>query len=287
VDGTAVLDDATTTGRASFVIRWDAASPLDNEVMTLQVDFTQPIDPYLHDPVTRMEVIMRAGVGTNNNTMSSAEQVIEAIAYRGDFDDAAPSRLPLNDGSETLFMVYNNKATELTFSSPVDGTDVVLPAFNYVPYVLNRTTSTFAPLAQKGISHTNPLAEEPPRDIIKVGIGSSSNADIGRFAIDNVLIRSGVLFDRTFPSTGGTPGDFDASGFVDSADFALWQERFGNTAPPLADADNDGDSDGADFLAWQQNFAPAAASAVPEPASLVVASLAMIAMFVATHARRA
>jgi hypothetical protein len=50
VDGTAVLDDATTTGRASFVIRWDAATPLDNEIMTFQVDFTQPIDPYLHDP---------------------------------------------------------------------------------------------------------------------------------------------------------------------------------------------------------------------------------------------
>jgi hypothetical protein len=239
-----------------------------------------------------MEVIMRAGVGTNNNTMSSAEQVIEAIAFRGDFDDAAPSRLPLNDGSETLFMVYNNKATELTFSSPVDGLDVVLPAYNYVPYVLNRTTNMFSALLQKGISHSNPVTEEPPRDIIKVGIGSSTNNDIGRFAIDNVLIRSGVLFDRSFPTVGGAPGDFDASGVVDAADLALWQQRFGNTAPPLADADNDGDTDGADFLIWQQQLgsgAPAtgAGSAVPEPASLAVACLAMIATLAATRARRA
>jgi hypothetical protein len=257
--------------------------------MTFQFDFTQPIDPYLHEPVTRMEVLMRAGVGTNNNTMSSAEQVIEAIAFRGDFDDATPSRLPLNDGNETLFMVYNNKETELTFPSPIDGLDVVLPAYHYVPYVLNRTTNTFDALLNKGISRFNPAADEIPRDIIKVGIGSSTNADIGRFAIDNVLIRSGVFFDRSFPTVGGTPGDFDASGVVDGADLALWQQRFGNSAPPLADADADGDADGADFLIWQRNLSPAATgvgSAVPEPASLAVASLATIATLAGARARR-
>jgi hypothetical protein len=163
----------------------------------------------------------------------------------------------------------------------------VLPAYNYVPYVLNRTSNTFSALLQKGISHTNPLTEEPPRDIIKVGIGSSTNNDIGRFAIDNVLIRSGVLFDRSFPTVGGPPGDFDGSGIVDTADFDMWKQRFGNTAPPLADADNDGDTDGADFLIWQRNFAPAAGSAVPEPASIAIASLAMLATLAVTRARRA
>jgi hypothetical protein len=288
MDGTAVLDDSTTTGRASFVIRWPVEAPLDDDIMTFQVDFTQPIDPYVHEPVTRMEVIMRAGVGTNNNTMSSAEHVIESIAYRGDFDDAAPSRLPLNDGSETLFMVYNNKETALTFPSPVDGLDVTLPGYNYVPYVLNRTSNTFSALLQKGLSHFNPVADAVPRDIIKVGIGSSTNTDIGKFAIDNVLIRSGVLFDRNFPEVGGTPGDFDGSGIVDAADFALWVQRFGSSAPPLADGDNDGDTDGNDFLIWQRNLPPAAAAtgaAVPEPASLFIAGLSIIATVGVRRAR--
>jgi pimeloyl-ACP methyl ester carboxylesterase len=81
------------------------------------------------------------------------------------------------------------------------------------------------------------------------------------------------------------PGDFDADGDVDGADFVAWQTNFptaiGATLA-MGDADNDGDVDGADFVVWQTNF-PASGGAsvapVPEPAGGLIlgAALVMIA----------
>ena len=85
-----------------------------------------------------------------------------------------------------------------------------------------------------------------------------------------------ILREKTLPSI---PGDFNRDGRVDVADLAGdggWQERFGD------------DLDGRDLLAWQQNLGythwPTAnssstlsSSLIPEPASAVMAVLALIA----------
>jgi hypothetical protein len=266
-DGIASLDDALATNRASFVVRQDFIS----EVMTFQFDFVAPIVPTgTSDPQERMELIMRAGVGTGNNTMSSPEHVVEAIAFR------TTSRLPLNNGKESLFLVFNNKATELTFPSPVDGLDVILPAYNYVPYVLDRENTVWS--QHKAPGHSNLAEEEPARVITRLGIGSSTNGDIGTFAIDNVFVRSGVFFDRTFPPV--TPpalvGDFDDDLDVDADDLTIWKTSFATNV--LADADNDGDSDGEDFLLWQRNVVPGTpVGAVPEPTALALSAIAALA----------
>jgi hypothetical protein len=283
-NGTAKITDVSITARASFSV----AQTFSAEVMTFQVDFTSAIVPT--DPA-RMEVIFRAGVGAGNNTLASIDTVIESIVYRGLSTDATPSRLPLNNGKETLFMIYNHKATSTVFTSPVDGTEVTLNAYQYVPYVFDRDAMTYAALRQKGISLATGATADgvtAPAQILRFGIGSSTNADAGTLSIDNVLVRSGVFFDRTFPAVS-TPGDFDGMNGVNAADLALWTQRFGNVAAPLADADNDGDTDGADFLIWQQNTvtapAVAAGAAVPEPKTAMVATVGLLATLGAARRR--
>jgi hypothetical protein len=84
------------------------------------------------------------------------------------------------------------------------------------------------------------------------------------------------------PTTTAVPGDFDADGDVDGADFVAWQTNFPkSTDATLAqgDADNDGDVDGADFVVWQTNFpftpSPGAAP-VPEPAACFLALVGVV-----------
>jgi glucose/arabinose dehydrogenase len=76
------------------------------------------------------------------------------------------------------------------------------------------------------------------------------------------------------------PGDFDADGDVDGADFVAWQTNFPKASGATlaqGDADGDGDVDGADFVVWQTNFpfTPAPASApVPEPNAMLLTLIA-------------
>ena len=72
--------------------------------------------------------------------------------------------------------------------------------------------------------------------------------------------------------------DFDMDGDVDADDLAQWQGDYGG---PGSDANGDGTSNGTDFLAWQQQngsgvppIAALGAAAVPEPSTMLMASLA-------------
>lgn len=77
------------------------------------------------------------------------------------------------------------------------------------------------------------------------------------------------------------PADFDMDGDVDNTDLAIWEDAYG--VNDLADADGDGDSDGEDFLPWQEQFTGslplAAATAVPEPATLFLSLAAITPLF--------
>ncbi|MEO0965118.1 MAG: dockerin type I domain-containing protein [Planctomycetota bacterium] len=80
------------------------------------------------------------------------------------------------------------------------------------------------------------------------------------------------------------PGDYNADGVVDGADYTFWANRFGSTDPAdlAADGNGDGVVDGADYTFWANRFGDSAALsldevglgfppvAVPEPASLAL-----------------
>jgi hypothetical protein len=84
-----------------------------------------------------------------------------------------------------------------------------------------------------------------------------------------------------FSAPDPSNADFDADGDVDGADFLRWQRGFGTgTTLAQGNADGDGDVDAADLAIWKNQFgttglATGAAAAVPEPASLGLAGLAM------------
>ncbi|MGI9428539.1 MAG: hypothetical protein ACR2NM_07770, partial [Bythopirellula sp.] len=79
--------------------------------------------------------------------------------------------------------------------------------------------------------------------------------------------------------------DFNKDGGVDLSDLTVWESAYGGLG---ADSDDDGDTDGFDFLAWQNAYAgntgnlgsALAATAVPEPAGLVLMLLGLVGMWV-------
>ena len=81
--------------------------------------------------------------------------------------------------------------------------------------------------------------------------------------------------------------DFNMDGRVNGDDFLIWQANFGmrfGATLELGDTDGDGDVDGDDFLRWQAEFGSAgggagviAASSVPEPASVTLFALFLVA----------
>lgn len=77
-------------------------------------------------------------------------------------------------------------------------------------------------------------------------------------------------------------GDFDLSGSVDGADFLQWQLQFGTSVTPGtgADGNSNGTVDADDLAIWQGNYGAGgtsggSAAAVPEPASCLLATLAV------------
>jgi hypothetical protein len=103
------------------------------------------------------------------------------------------------------------------------------------------------------------------------------------YTLDTVSLR--VLSTATV-----TGADFNGDGVVDGLDLAIWETNFGITmgATELqGDADGDGDVDGDDYDAWLMQIGPVPGSGastdglanVPEPTSLALSSLAIVAAF--------
>ena len=84
--------------------------------------------------------------------------------------------------------------------------------------------------------------------------------------------------------------DFNTDGAVDQLDLTQWQGDYGMNS--FSDADDDEDSDGRDFLFWQAEHPGPALShdrgfAIPEPASIVLALMAGVAVSGARATRSA
>lgn len=107
-----------------------------------------------------------------------------------------------------------------------------------------------------------------------------------------VYIASGEVYRLVTDTV--TPGDFNADGYVDGDDLAVWRTSVGMATGADArdgDADADGDVDGNDLLAWQRNVGtdPLAvgggAQGVPEPTGLGLCLSAAVVLGAATRRR--
>ncbi len=70
------------------------------------------------------------------------------------------------------------------------------------------------------------------------------------------------------------PGDYNADGFVNEGDYALWRNTLSSQTELAADGNNNGTVDAADLAVWLQNFGATQAAtfagvAVPEPCGAV------------------
>jgi hypothetical protein len=120
------------------------------------------------------------------------------------------------------------------------------------------------------------------------GFGSPGVTAFGEDAAGNLYFVE--LDGSLFKIVGDIVGDVNGDSRVDNDDFIDWNTGM-TSATNFGDADGDGDTDGNDYLLIQQNFgagvppAAAAGAAVPEPAAMALASLAMVGF--AVRRRRA
>jgi len=122
-------------------------------------------------------------------------------------------------------------------------------------------------------------------DLIRIGSGITS---LQSAYIDNVS----VVLNPNGVVQPTNNADFNGDNIVDGADFLIWQKGFG-TGNNLAsgDANNDLAVNDADLTIWKNQFgtdptpATAAVGAVPEPTTLALAGLAMVAAGLAARRR--
>lgn len=89
-------------------------------------------------------------------------------------------------------------------------------------------------------------------------------------------------------------GDYNGNGIVDAADYTIWRDNLGSTTNLDADGDNSGTVDANDYIVWKNNFGSTAAagslaagsSAVPEPSSIALVLVMLVAGMASTRTRR-
>ncbi len=83
--------------------------------------------------------------------------------------------------------------------------------------------------------------------------------------------------DRVFAPI--SPGDYNADGTVDLADYDLWKSKFGSTTHLAADGNNNNRIDAGDYSVWRDHFSGGTGSssvAVPEPAASTLVGAALL-----------
>jgi hypothetical protein len=97
---------------------------------------------------------------------------------------------------------------------------------------------------------------------------------------------SGIAPRLTLSIDNRIPGDYNANGIVDAADYVVWRKSAGRTGIGLAaDANRDGTVDTNDYNIWKTHFAATtssgfgASAVVPEPAAMVTLLVGISTMF--------
>jgi hypothetical protein len=108
--------------------------------------------------------------------------------------------------------------------------------------------------------------------------------DVAFTLIDNIMVEA-------ITETPTEDADFDGDGDVDGEDLLIWQQGLGTGGNTSGDANGDNMVDGADLTIWRDQFGPgapatAAVAAIPEPGTLALAAVAILAAIVTAIPRR-
>jgi sugar lactone lactonase YvrE len=152
------------------------------------------------------------------------------------------------------------------------------------------------------MAYPSGIAIAPDGDLLVGSLGNNNPSDpfYGSTLFPGVVLK---LNAATGAAATLLAGDLDRSAVVDAADLAAWQASFDQG--PGGDLDGDGDSDGGDFLVWQRSVGnegitgaflpsaivhyipPPAATAIPEPASMWLATAVVAALLASRQRPRA
>lgn len=158
-----------------------------------------------------------------------------------------------------LVLEYDPNKTLTANVSPytfkVDGAEILLPtaAVNMAPMT---TTGGQGPSSIQGISW---------------GFWFANGA------LDRSVLIQSMKFETFTPALPSNPGDFDHNGVVNGNDFLLWQR--GGSPNPYASGD---------LQEWKDNFISGATqltAAIPEPASVGLAAVALASVFACRRRR--
>jgi hypothetical protein len=136
------------------------------------------------------------------------------------------------------------------------------------------------------VSNVGTDATRRSYELIRIGAGFTNNGKEAYYDNINVVLNPA-------PIVPVFNADFDNSGVVDGKDFLVWQRGFGltgQTNKSAGDANGDGNVNDADLTLWKDSFggpppALSAVSAIPEPASMAMAAVALVAGFAVARRR--
>jgi hypothetical protein len=119
-------------------------------------------------------------------------------------------------------------------------------------------------------------------DSLRIGGPSGlSSAGTGATGFDNILLQ---LIDVVEP---GNSADFNGNGTIDAADYVVWRKNSGlmsGATQSQGDANGDGSVNTADYDLWRASFGNMVpvggglAAAVPEPTSIAMALVGIVAL---------
>jgi hypothetical protein len=183
------FSDSSATAKPRISILQTLTSP----VMSFSFDVVAPVTV---PDAAQNELLIRAGIGTAADMLSSGDAIVEAILYRTDTTEPIDHTRGdyQNNGNETIVLIVNNQDAMLTFNSPVDGLPITLNAFQYSSFVRNNLTSAWGLLKGTSTMTDRNGADPGPGTMTRWAIGSGSNGHLGSSAIDNVRLVDGVSF---------------------------------------------------------------------------------------------
>ncbi len=208
-----------------------------------------------------------SSVGNGNIVIETNGQFIGSGLIIGDVDVAgqwSPGNSDQSNGAFTLFSDLTLRdSAELKFDvSALNTKDhVVVSGQAILDGTLTVTDLDVASEAGLAI------------ELIVAGDGVSGRFDDLVLPASNSVLTWQLMYDTDqvfLASTPALPGDFNADGTVDAADFTVWRDAVGSTGPGLlADANGDLVVNAIDYLFWKNNFGavwnPTVANIVPEP----------------------